>query len=89
MSLLHIYRNTINEQRVIEKFLCVVHKKYPQIAMSIETLLNVAELTTEEVTGWLKVVDDRDNMPSQSIAIIRRQALLHRGAVARSDEEEA
>lgn len=30
------------------------------MAISIEMLLDVAALSIEEVMGWLKVVDDRD-----------------------------
>lgn len=33
--------------------------KYEQIALSIETLLDLSELTLEDVTGRLKAVEDR------------------------------
>jgi len=32
--------NNIDEEKAIEKFLCVVPKKYTQLALSIETLLD-------------------------------------------------
>ena len=49
----------IAEQRVIEKYLRVVLAKFEQIALSIETLLDLSELTLEDVTKRLKAVEDR------------------------------
>ena len=49
----------IIEQRLIEKYLRVVPAKFEQIALSIETLLDLSELTLEDVTGRLKAVEDR------------------------------
>ena len=66
MSSLNTYGDTIDEQRAVEKLLRVVPKKYSQIALSIETLLDTVELTIEEVVGRLKAVDDRDDVPSPS-----------------------
>jgi len=37
--------------------------KYSQLVITIETLLDFEELTIEEVTGRLKMVDDRDEAP--------------------------
>ena len=40
-----------------------VPKKYSQLVIAIEMLLDFEELTIEEVTGRLKMVDDRDEAP--------------------------
>jgi hypothetical protein len=53
----------IDEQKAVEKYLCVVPKKYSHIALSMETLLDLSALSFEEVTGRLKAVDDRDEAP--------------------------
>jgi hypothetical protein len=54
----------IDEQNAVEKYLRVVPKKYTQIALSMETLLDLSALSIEEVTGRLKAVDDRNEAPS-------------------------
>jgi hypothetical protein len=73
----------IDEQKAVEKYLHIIPKKYSQIALSIETLLDHSTLSIEEVTGRLKAVDDREEAPP---ANRRRQAAIHRGAMARSLE---
>jgi hypothetical protein len=45
---------------VILKFLCVVPKKYKQMAKSIESLLELRNMSIEELTGRLKVYDEDD-----------------------------
>jgi hypothetical protein len=47
----------------VEKYLRVVPKKYTQIALSMEILLNLLTLSIEEVTGRLKAVDDHEEAP--------------------------
>ena len=47
------------EERAVEKFLRCMSRKYAQIIMSIETLLDFEQLTVEDVTGRLKAVQDR------------------------------
>jgi hypothetical protein len=48
---------------VVEKYLRVVPKKYTQITLSMETLLNLSTLSIEEVTGQLKAMDNREEAP--------------------------
>jgi hypothetical protein len=50
----------LTEERAVEKFLRCMAKKYTQIVMSIETLLDFEQLTVEDVTGRLKMVQDRE-----------------------------
>ncbi|XP_025813021.1 uncharacterized protein LOC112890328 [Panicum hallii] len=50
----------IDELKAVEKYLRVVPSKYAQLALSIETLLDLSTLSIEEVTERLKAVDDRD-----------------------------
>jgi hypothetical protein len=52
---------------VVEKYLRVVHKKYTQIALSMETLLYLLTLSIEEVTGRLKAVNDREEAPPANL----------------------
>ena len=55
--------NDIDEERAVEKFLCVVPKKYSQVAIAIEMLLDFSELSIEEVMGRLKAVDNHEQLP--------------------------
>ena len=55
--------NDIDEERAIEKFLRVVPKKYSQVAIAIEMLLDFSDLSIEEVTGRLKAVNNREQLP--------------------------
>jgi len=51
---------TLGDQKVVTKYLRVVRLryKYKQLVISIETLLDIYQLSIEEVTGRLKVADD-------------------------------
>nr|CAH67708.1 H0512B01.3 [Oryza sativa] len=66
----------IEEQNVIEKFLRVVPERFSQIAMSIETLLDLSTLTIEDVTGCLKVAEERRPAPTSSTTPAGGQLLL-------------
>ncbi|XP_073358380.1 uncharacterized protein [Aegilops tauschii subsp. strangulata] len=52
-------RDKIEDAKVVTKFLRVVPRRYSQVAIAIETLLNVSTLTIEELTGWLRSVEER------------------------------
>ena len=76
--------NDIDEERAVEKFLRVVPKKYSQVAIAIEMLLDFSELSIEEVTGRLKAVDNREQLPpsepvtiSGKLLFIEEQWLAH------------
>jgi hypothetical protein len=66
----------IDEERAIEKFLRVVPKKYSQVAITIETLLDFSELSIEEVTGRLKAVDNREQLPPSKPVTISGKLLF-------------
>jgi hypothetical protein len=50
----------IDEERAVEKLLRVIPKKYLQVAIAIEMLLDFSELSIEEVMGHLKAADNRE-----------------------------
>ena len=49
----------VSEADVVCKFLSVVHPKFSQMACSIETLLNLDNLSVEELIGRLKASEER------------------------------
>jgi hypothetical protein len=50
--------DTYDEETAVEKLFRCILEKYKQIARSIESLLDLSTMTTEEAIGRLKVVDD-------------------------------
>jgi hypothetical protein len=50
---------TIDEEDAVSKYLRSVPVKYIQIALSIETMLDLSTLTIEDVTSRLQAVDKR------------------------------
>ena len=58
----------LDEERAVEKFLRCVPKKYEQLVLSIETLLDFGQLTIEDVTGRLKAAQDRERAPESEAA---------------------
>ncbi|KAE8792247.1 hypothetical protein D1007_33249 [Hordeum vulgare] len=50
---------TMAEKRIIRKFLSVIPKRYSQIALSTETLVDLDTLSVEELTGRLKAAQER------------------------------
>ena len=59
MSKLRSHGVTIDEEETVSKYLHFVLVKYIQIALSIETMLDLSTLTIEDVTSRLWAVDDR------------------------------
>ena len=49
---------TIDEEEAVSKYLHSVPAKYIQIALSIETMLDLSTLIIEDVTGHLWAVDE-------------------------------
>jgi hypothetical protein len=85
----HLMRHgDIDEQKVVEKYLRVVPKKYTQIALSMETLLDLSNLSHQG--GDRAAQGNRQPRGSTSCqpCLHRRQVALHRGAVAHSPEGE-
>ncbi|XP_066315148.1 uncharacterized protein [Miscanthus floridulus] len=50
---------TIDEEEAVSKYFHSMPAKYIQIALSIETMLNLFTLTIEDVTGHLRAVNER------------------------------
>jgi transposase InsO family protein len=50
---------TMEDARVVKKMLRVLPQRYSQIAVSIETLLDLKTMTIEELVGRLKMAEDR------------------------------
>ena len=80
--------NDIDEERAVEKFLRVVPKKYSQVAIAIEMLLDFSELSIEEVTGRLKAVDNREQLrPSEPVTIGGKLLFTEEQWLARQREQ--
>jgi hypothetical protein len=58
-----------DEQKPVEKYLRVVPKKYTQITLSMETLLNLSTLSIEEVTAQLKAMGNHEEaLPANPVS---------------------
>ncbi|XP_071674382.1 uncharacterized protein [Lolium perenne] len=53
--------DTCKDVKIVRKFLSIVTSRFMQIAFSVETLMDMATLTVEEVVGHLRAVEDRLN----------------------------
>ena len=51
----------LDEERAVEKFLRCMPKRYEQLVFSIETLLDLQDLSINDVAGRFKVVEDRES----------------------------
>ena len=58
----------IGELEAVAKYLRAVPPRFAQIALSIETLLDMSTLSIEDVTGRLKAVEDRAGAPARTTA---------------------
>lgn len=56
---LQVLGDTVEEERVVKKFLRVVPPKYTQVAIAIETLLDLSTLSIDELTGRLRSAEER------------------------------
>ena len=50
----------LDEERAVEKFLRCMPKRYEQLVFSIETLLDLQDLSINDVAGRFEVVEDRE-----------------------------
>ncbi|XP_073360151.1 uncharacterized protein [Aegilops tauschii subsp. strangulata] len=56
---LNILGDKVTEEKAVRKFLRVVPPRYSQIALSIETLVDLDTLSIEDLTGHLKAAEER------------------------------
>jgi len=71
------------EPKVVAKYLRVARPRYRQLVISIETLLDINELTIEEVTGRLKAVDEGHDTGGGSSSSTARLNHMEEELVAR------
>ena len=60
-QMVHNSDTDLDEERTVEKFLRCMPKRYEQLVFTIETLLNLQDLSIDDVAGWFKVVEDRES----------------------------
>jgi hypothetical protein len=48
------------DYKIVDKYLRIARLRYKQLVISIETLLDSADLSVEEITGCLKAAEDDD-----------------------------
>uniref|UniRef100_A0ACD5UNE7 Uncharacterized protein n=1 Tax=Avena sativa TaxID=4498 RepID=A0ACD5UNE7_AVESA len=56
---LRSFGDSCDDEKIVRKFLSVVPSRFVQIAFSMETMMNPATLTVEEVVGHLRAVEER------------------------------
>jgi hypothetical protein len=54
------------DEKVVAKYLRVVRPRYKQLVISIKTLLDISQLSIEEVTDRLKAADDVEPAPAHT-----------------------
>ena len=62
---LNILGDKVTEETAVRKFLRVVPPRYSQIALSIETLVDLDTLSIEDLTGRLKAAEERLTMAAR------------------------
>ena len=55
---------SLDETKVVKKMLRVLPNKYAQIAISIETMLDLKKLSLEDLVGRLRMAEDRMEIES-------------------------
>jgi uncharacterized membrane protein YgcG len=58
---LAVLGSSYTEEEIIRRFLQALLPRFDQIAASIETLLDLADVTLDELIGWLKPVEEKMN----------------------------
>jgi uncharacterized membrane protein YgcG len=77
------------DDKVVLKYLLIARPRYKQLVLSIETLLDVSTLTIEEVTGWLKAVEDDGDEPPPPPAVEGKLLLTEEEWCERNKKKEA
>jgi len=68
---------SVDDTRVVKKFLRVVPPCYNQVAVTIEMFCDLKTLSVEELIGWLRAAEDRfEPMPDQVIDKAKPSLLL-------------
>ena len=49
--------------KIVWKYLCIARARYKQLVISIETMLDISQLSIEDITGRIKVADDVETAP--------------------------
>ena len=76
-------RGSISETKIVKKMLQVTPDHLEQFAISIETLLDVNDLTLEEVTGRLRNVKQRKKNVASAVDKEGRLLLTEKEWLAR------
>jgi uncharacterized membrane protein YgcG len=58
---LAVLGSSYTEEEIVRRFLQALLPRFDQIAASIETLLDLADVTLDELIGWLKPVEEKMN----------------------------
>jgi hypothetical protein len=73
---LQVLDDEVTDKEVIKKMLHSILEKLEQVAISMETLLNLNSLSIEEAAGHLRVVEQRKKGPSSPAADTGDRLLL-------------
>jgi hypothetical protein len=56
-----VLRNTYTEEEIVRQFLQALPPRFDQIVASIETLLDLADVSLDQLIGRLKPVEEKMN----------------------------